>query len=161
MIDTSKEYLTFLLDKEEFGVDILCVQEIMVWSPVTEIPDAPDYLKGVINLRGVIVPIIDLRERFGNKATEYNSTTVVIVLRGIKKEKSVVVGLVVDAVSDVYKMEAADIKAMPDFGENASGQFLLGMGTVDEKLIMILDGMKLLSVDKLFQSNETLNSLAS
>lgn len=151
MPNTSHEYLTFLLDGEEFGVDILCVQEIMVWSPVTEIPGTPDYLKGVINLRGVIVPIVDMRQRFGSEGVEYDATTVVIVLRAANLESSVVVGLVVDGVSDVYKVDDQDVKVAPDFGTQLNSQFLSGMATVDEKIVIILDAGKLLSVDELYR----------
>ncbi|ODS23970.1 chemotaxis protein CheW [Candidatus Endobugula sertula] len=151
MSDTSHEYLTFLLDNEEFGVDILCVQEIMVWSPVTELPGTPDYLKGVINLRGVIVPIVDMRQRFGADGVDYDATTVVIVLRAKRENKSIVVGLVVDAVSDVYKVENHDVKQAPDFGTHINNQFLSGMATVDGKIVIILDAKKLLSVDELYQ----------
>jgi len=153
MSDLSQEYLTFLLDSEEFGVDILCVQEIMVWTPVTEIPGTPDYLKGVINLRGTIVPIVDMRQRFGVEEVDYNATTVVIVLRAQCEEKVVVVGLVVDAVSDVYKVEKENIKSSPDFGRNVSSQFLLGMATIEDKIIIILDANKFLSVDELYRIN--------
>ena len=91
MSEIEQEYLTFLLNGEEFGVDILCVQEIRVWSGVTELPNKPDYIKGVINLRGVIIPIIDLRQRFGQQQLEYNEQTVTIILRSRLQNKSIVV----------------------------------------------------------------------
>lgn len=158
MAEASHEYLTFLLDNEEFGVDILCVQEIMVWSPVTEIPGTPDYLKGVINLRGVIVPIVDLRQRFGAEQVEYDATTVVIVLRSLNPEKPIVVGLVVDAVSDVYKVNDQEVKKAPDFGTQLDSQFLSGMATIEDKIIIILDTVKLLSVDELYRATAGLTA---
>ncbi len=150
MSDQSQEYLTFLLDGEEFGVDILRVQEIMVWAPVTAIPGAPDYLRGVINLRGVIVPIVDMRQRFGREPIDYTDTTVVIVLRTSESENSVVVGVVVDAVSEVYKVEAENIKKSPNFGDHIDSRFVFGMATVDEKIIILLDAKKLLNVNDLY-----------
>ena len=85
-MEQEQEYLTFMLNREEYGVDILCVQEIRVWSSVTELPNKPNYIKGVINLRGIIVPIIDLRQRFGQQPLAYNEQTVTIILRKPKEE---------------------------------------------------------------------------
>lgn len=147
---SNNEYLTFLLDGEEFGVDILSVQEIRGWSIVTEIPNTPSYLKGVINLRGIIIPIVDLRGRFNCKSSEYTATTVVIVLQGIVHNKRSTVGVVVDAVSDVYRVEHADVKTMPDFGSHIESSFISGMATVDEKIIILLDSNKLLDVEEIF-----------
>lgn len=146
------EYLTFILDGEEFGIDILCVQEIRGWTPVTEIPNTPDYLKGVINLRGEIVPIVDLRERFSKKAQEYDGTTVVIILRANIGDKSVVVGMVVDAVSEVYKLQQKDIKQAPDFGTNIDSRFISGMATIEDKIIILVNAQSLLDVEELYKA---------
>jgi purine-binding chemotaxis protein CheW len=150
MNNSAGEYLTFLLDGEEFGVDILRVQEIMVWSPVTEIPGTPDYLRGVINLRGIIVPIVDMRQRFGRDPVDYKDTTVVIVLRTGDIEKGAVVGLVVDAVSEVYKVDDAEIKKAPDFGEHIDSRFVSGMATIEQKIIILLNANRLLNVQDLY-----------
>ena len=150
MANNSAEYLTFLLGGEEFGVDILRVQEIMVWSPVTVIPGTPEYLKGVINLRGAIVPIVDLRQRFGLEPEDYSDTTVVIVLRAGDLEEDLVVGMVVDAVSEVYKVDSKDIKRAPDFGTVVDSRFIANMAAVEEKLIILLDTNKLLNVADLY-----------
>ena len=115
-MDQEQEYLTFILNGEEFGIDILCVQEIRVWSSVTELPNKPEYLKGVINLRGVIIPIIDLRQRFGIKPLDYDEQTVTIILKSQNTESPMVVGIVVDAVSEVYKFEKSAIRKPPAFG---------------------------------------------
>ncbi|MFT5294470.1 MAG: purine-binding chemotaxis protein CheW, partial [Colwellia sp.] len=93
-MEQEQEYLTFVLSGEEYGVDILCVQEIRVWSAVTELPNKPDYIKGVINLRGIIIPIIDLRQRFGQEPLEYNEQTVTIILRNQNSQKAMAVGIV-------------------------------------------------------------------
>ena len=144
------EYLTFKLGGEEFGVDILSVQEIRVWSPVTEIPNTPDYLNGVINLRGVIVPIIDLRRRFNHSVKEHDATTVVIVLQGVVSDKRSMVGIVVDEVSDVCKVEHSAVKDAPDFGSRVDNRFIEGMATMENHIIILLNSEKLLDVEELF-----------
>ncbi len=145
-----QEYLTFVIENEEFGVDILSVQEIRVWSSVTEIPNTPDYLKGVINLRGIIVPIVDLRQRFNKSSTKYDATTVVIVLQAAMSGGKSPIGIVVDAVSDVYKVEPEAIKKTPNFGSHIDSRFIKGMATIAKKIIILLDTEKLLDVEQLF-----------
>ncbi|MEE8056574.1 MAG: chemotaxis protein CheW [Pseudomonadales bacterium] len=156
--EAENEYLTFILDKEEFGVDILCVQEIRGWSQVTNIPNTPDYLKGVINLRGVIVPIVDLRLRFAREAMEYNATTVVIVLRAIKEGQAVTVGIVVDAVADVYKVDAKEIRDAPNFGSKIDNRFIQCMATIGEKILILLDSDKLLDVEELYNISHSITA---
>lgn len=146
MSEISHEYLTFFLADGEYGVDILSVQEIMVLSPITKIPGMPIYLKGVINLRGVIVPIVDLRCRFGIEAREYDPSTVVIVLRSLQNNNTIVVGVVVDAVSEVYKLTTADIKPAPDFGSDIDSRYISYLATIDEKIVSLLDTASLLSM---------------
>jgi len=150
MNDIEQEYLTFILQGEEYGVDILCVQEIRVWSSVTELPNKPSYIKGVINLRGVIIPIIDLRLRFSQEPLEYNEQTVTIILRHETAERTMVVGIVVDAVSEVYKLSDNSIRQAPRFGSHIDSCFLKGLASVDEKLIILLDSSALLSEDELY-----------
>ncbi|MGL1956368.1 MAG: chemotaxis protein CheW [Colwellia sp.] len=150
MTESGQEYLTFKLQGEEYGVDILCVQEIRVWSAVTELPNKPSYLKGVINLRGVIIPIIDLRVRFGQPALVYNEQTVTIILRHQTAEHTMVVGIVVDEVSEVYKFNAQSIRKAPAFGNNVDSCFLKGLATVEDKLIILLDSTVLLNEDDLY-----------
>ncbi|WP_448214264.1 chemotaxis protein CheW [Colwellia sp. MEBiC06753] len=145
-----QEYLTFKLSGEEYGVDILCVQEIRVLSTVTELPNKPDYLKGVINLRGVIIPIVDLRLRFGQKPMLYGDKTVTIILRSNLDDKAMVVGIVVDEVSEVYKFDIRNIRQPPALGKKIDSCFLKGIATVDEKLIILLDSETLLDQDELF-----------
>lgn len=142
------QFLTFIMSTEEYGVDILRVQEIRGWDSVTPIPNCPPYIKGVINLRGTIVPIVDLRERFGLESVEYGPTTVVIVLKVIGETSERIMGIVVDAVSDVYNIKNEDMKPAPDFGSVVSIEFVSGLATIDEKMLIILD------IDMMLNSND-------
>ncbi len=135
----SQQYLTFILGVEEYGVDILRVQEIKGWDTATEIPNTPDYIQGVMNLRGIIVPIIDLRKRFDLEKVEYGKTTVVIVLKIKSNDKERTMGFVVDAVSDVYDVSDEQLKPPPDFGCKVGTEFVKGLATMDEKMIILLD----------------------
>ncbi len=147
--DNSAQYLTFFLGQEEYGVDILRVNEIRGWTPVTPIPNTPAYIKGVINLRGTIVPIVDLRQRFQLASQEYGPTTVVVVLNVCSDERERVMGIVVDAVSDTYSISPEDIRPSPDFGGVVSVDYLHGLATVDDKMVVILDIDQLLSTDEM------------
>ncbi len=140
------QYLTFLLGDEEYGVDILRVQEIRGWDSVTTIPNAPAFIKGVINLRGIIVSILDLRERFGIDSVEYNELTVVVVLRVKGDGKDRIMGVVVDAVSEVYHIAENELKDPPDLGYAINMDYMKGMATVDDKMISILDIDQLMSL---------------
>jgi len=146
--DVENQYLTFILSDEEYGVDILRVQEIRGWESVTSVPNAPDYLKGVINIRGTIVPIVDLRMRFGMEQLEYGPITVVIVLKVIGENRERVMGIVVDTVSDTYDVPEDSIKPAPDFGDKIEVAFVKGLATVNEKMLILLD------IDKLLNSGE-------
>lgn len=135
-----REFLTFFLAGEEYGVDILRVQEIKGWDSVTNIPNTPEYIRGVINIRGSIVPIIDMRLRFNLEKKDYDATTVVIVLSVLREGKEDrTMGVVVDAVSDVYNIPADDVKASPDFGTAVDTEFVTGLATIDDKMIIVLD----------------------
>ena len=133
------QFLTFMLAGEEYGVDILRVQEIKGWDSVTQVPNTPEYIRGVINLRGTIVPIVDLRLRFKMEKMEYGATTVVIVLKVMNEEKSRIMGIVVDGVSDVYNVPGEQIKPAPDFGSVVNTEFVKGFASVEEKMIILLD----------------------
>lgn len=128
------EFLTFTLGKEEYGVDILKVQEIRGYDAVTRLPDAPDYIKGVINLRGTIVPVIDMRVKFRLEA-KVDALTVMIVLNVADR----VVGMVVDSVSDVVQLGAEQIRQMPEVGTGIDRRFLTGIGALDERMLILLD----------------------
>lgn len=151
--EAANQYLTFMLAGEEYGIDILRVQEIKGWDVVTPIPNTPKYIRGVINLRGTIVPIIDLRDRFNFEQIPYGPTTVVIVLKVIHGGSYKVMGIVVDAVSEVYNINEDELKSPPDFGQTVSTDFVSGLATVDSKMIIVLDIDKLLTIGVLEDSN--------
>jgi len=147
--DGSEQYLTFLLGDEEYGVEILRVQEIKGWDQVTHIPNSPHYLCGVLNLRGTIVPIVDLRLRFEMPPKQYTPTTVVVVLK-VEGVTQRTVGIVVDGVSDAHNIVPEDIKPTPDFGSNVSTEFIKGLVSLeDDTMMMILNIDQLLSVEAL------------
>jgi purine-binding chemotaxis protein CheW len=143
--DTQNQYLTFFLADEEYGVSILDVQEVRVWDGVTSIPNAPAYVKGVLDLRGVIVPIIDLRMRFNMETVEYDDTTVIVVLKIEVGEKQHIIGIVVDAVSDVLDVNEDQQKAAPEFETSGNTEFISGLATVNGKMVILLDTNKLLT----------------
>ncbi len=134
-----KQYLTFLMAGEEYGVDILSVQEIRGWDKTTAIPNAPEFVNGVMNLRGAIVPVIDLRLRFNLEQIEYGPVTVVIVVKVELEEGEKIIGLVVDAVSDVYTVNELEARQAPEVGENENREFVKGLINIEEKLVVLLD----------------------
>ncbi len=145
----ASQYLTFIMNNEEYGVDILCVQEIRGWETATPLPNAPKHIKGVINLRGTIVPIIDLRQCFGLSAIDYTAITVVIVLKVQAEAGSRVIGIVVDGVSDVYALADSDLHRPPDLGHAVDTAFIKGLASIDNKMIILLNIDQLLNIDEL------------
>ena len=139
--EETREVLVFVLGSEEYGVDILKVQEIRGYEKVTPIPSAPAYLKGVVNLRGIIVPVIDMRIKFGLAEPRYDSFTVVIILRVGGR----VIGVVVDGVSDVVQLSPSDVKAAPALGSVVDSGFLAGLATPGGRMILLLEIEKFLS----------------
>jgi purine-binding chemotaxis protein CheW len=141
----SSQYVTFLLGSETYGISILKLNEIIAYQECTTIPNVPGFIKGVLNLRGIVVPVIDLRERFSMEAKEYDQFTVIMILDVAGR----IMGLIVDAVSDVITLNREDIKPRPDFSTGVSTTFIQGMGVKDKKFIILLDVDKLLSDDEL------------
>ena len=131
MSDSKKEFLTFKLAKEEFGIEINRVQEIKGWVEPSPLPNVPSFVKGVIDLRGTVVSVLDLRERFKIPST-YGATTVIIVVNVMTKSGEKTVGLVVDAVSDVRIFDTNELQPAPDISKSIDGQYILGLGTVFE-----------------------------
>lgn len=147
------QYLTFIMADEEYGVDILSVQEIRGWENVTPIPNAPKHVKGVINLRGTIVPIIDLRQRFGLQNVEYGPLTVVIVLKVVSQQRERIMGIVVDAVSDVYALSSHEMRAAPDLGDHVDTAYIKGLVNVSNKMVILLEIDELLGSDSIPEIN--------
>ena len=137
--EVTKQHLTFILGGEEYGVDILKVQEIRGWERATPMPNAPEYVLGVINLRGIVVPIIDLRVRFSLPTAEFGPATVVVIVKVSKNDIERTAGLVVDEISDVYSILESDIKVAPEMGGALSTDYINGLTTVDEKMIILLN----------------------
>jgi len=144
-----EQFLTFELAGEFYGVEILAVQEIRGWEPVREIPNTPDFIKGALNLRGSIVPIIDLRERFGMESVEYSAITVVIVLSVKVADDTHIMGIVSDTVSDVVDINKGDIKQAPKLGSKIDTRYMQGMYIGKEHMIMLLDVDKLLNLEEI------------
>ncbi|RJF98694.1 chemotaxis protein CheW [Noviherbaspirillum saxi] len=139
-----QEYLAFTLGKEEYGIDILKVQEIRGYETVTRIANAPDFIKGVVNLRGIIVPIVDMRIKFQLGEPTYDQFTVVIILNIGGR----VVGMVVDSVSDVITLSPEQIKPAPEMGTALNTDYLIGLGTIDQRMLILVD------IDRLMSSAE-------
>jgi len=133
------KYLTFSLDNEEYGIGILKVKEIIGMVPVTPVPRAPKYLKGVINLRGKVIPVVDLRLRFGMEAIDYTDRTCIIVVEIASSSGTVQIGIVVDAVSEVLNIKADEIEDTPVFGTNFNSDYILGMAKTDGGVKILLD----------------------
>lgn len=141
-----QQFLTFKVDDEEYGIDILSVQEIRGWEPTTLVPNAPRFLKGVINLRGTIVPVIDLRLRFQLESIDYSDVTVVIIVKEKIGDGEKVMGMVVDAVSDVYNLSMDASTQVPDIGDMENKQYIKGLINEDDKMIILLDLKKILDI---------------
>lgn len=137
--ETADQYLTFMLGKEEYGVEILKVQEIKSWGTYTRLPRAPEHVLGVINLRGAIVPIVDLRLRFGLQQEAHTATTAIIIVRSEIDDHERIVGLVVDSVSEVYHLDSESIQEQSDLAGFIRGRYIRGLGQIEDKMVIILD----------------------
>ena len=136
----ANEFLTFCLGSEEYGIEILKVQEIRGYDAITQIANSPDFIKGVVNLRGIIVPIVDMRIKFRLGNATYDQFTVVIILNVAGR----VMGMVVDAVSDVLTLQAGQMRAAPGLGTVIDTEYIMGLGTVDERMLILIDIEKLM-----------------
>ncbi|MFZ2386972.1 MAG: chemotaxis protein CheW [Polaromonas sp.] len=139
------EFLSFTLGQEEYGIDIQKVQELRGYDAVTRIANAPEHIKGVVNLRGIIVPIIDMRIKFNLGTPSYDQFTVVIILNIASR----VMGMVVDSVSDVITLSPEQIKPAPAMGSVLDTDYLIGLGTLDERMLILVDIDKLMSSDEM------------
>jgi purine-binding chemotaxis protein CheW len=153
-LENAVQFLSFILGDEQYGVDILRVQEIRSWEPVSRIPNVPSYEKGVVNLRGAIVPIIDLREKFNLGHSQYTPLTVVVILQTEINGKNRIMGVVVDAVSNVIDIDKTTIQNSPEFGTKVSTEYINGLAAVDEQMLMLLDVDKLLKLEGVDDEDE-------
>jgi purine-binding chemotaxis protein CheW len=142
------QYLTFVLEEEVFAVDVARVREILEMPSITKVPQVPDFMRGVINLRGCVVPVIDLHMKFGMQQAEQTVNTCIIVVEVDMDGESIVLGALADSVQEVIEMEPSQIEAAPHIGTHLRTEFLKGMGKHNERFVMILD------IDKVFSSAE-------
>jgi purine-binding chemotaxis protein CheW len=147
-INETVQYLTFKLAEETFALDVAKVREILEQSSITKVPQTPEFMRGVINLRGSVVPVIDMRLKFGMSATEQTVNTCIIVAEVQMDDETIVLGALADSVQEVIEMEPQQIEAAPHIGTRLNTDFIKGMGKHDGRFIMILD------IDKVFTSDE-------
>jgi len=147
MTDKEGKYLTFALGAEEYGLEILKVREIIGYIDVTAVPQTPDYVHGVINLRGQVIPVIDLRSKFGMEAVEKTEETCIIVVEITQDGRSISTGIVVDKVQEVLDIAGENIEEAPNFGSTVNTDFILGMGKIDDSVKTLLDIDKVLNSD--------------
>ncbi len=145
------KYLTFTLKEEEYGIGILKVKEIIGMMPVTSVPRTPDFVKGVINLRGKVIPVVDLRLKFSMESISYTDRTCIIVVEVDSNEVTVLIGIVVDAVSEVLNILSEEIEDAPEFGQSLDTDYILGMAKVEGGVKILLDIDKILSQGEVTQ----------
>jgi len=148
-------YLTFTLGEEEFAAHVSKVLNILEMVKITKVPRAPEYMKGVINLRGTVLPVIDTRIKFGLSETEFTTNTCIVVTEILVNEETIHVGALVDSVQEVLEIEDTDILPPPSIGTNFKSQFIYGMVRHDERFIMLLDMEKVFSSEDLFMLKES------
>jgi len=148
MADREGKYLTFSLADEEYGIGILKIKEIIGMMPITTVPQTPEFVKGVINLRGKVIPVVDLRLRFGMKAIDYTERTCIIVVEIEGESGVVLIGIVVDAVSEVLNIKGEDVEETPTFGTKLNTDYILGMAKMEGGVKILLDIDRVLSADE-------------
>jgi len=142
------KYLTFTLCNEEYGISILKIKEIIGMMPITTVPQTPDYIKGVINLRGKVIPVVGLRRRFGMEAIDYTERTCIIVVETEGQDRVLPIGIIVDSVSEVINIKGEDIEETPTFGANLKTEYILGMAKMEGGVKILLD------IDKVLNTTE-------
>jgi len=148
-ITETRQYLTFKLDKELYAMDVGQVREILEFISLTKIPQTPPFVKGVINLRGKVVPVVDMRLKFGMTQTEKTVNTCIVVVEITFNEELIIIGALVDAVQEVVELEPSQIEPPPKMGSRLKTEFIKGMGNIDDNFIIILDVDKVFSVEEL------------
>lgn len=155
-----RQYLTFILEDELFAVDVIKVREVLDYTNITKIPRTPDYMRGVINLRGSVVPVLDLRLKFGMSKTENTINTCIIVMEVVTDTETIILGALADSVQEVFELEPDQIEPTPRIGTRFNAEFLKGMGKRDDKFLMILDIDKIFTFEELSEMQEA-NKLVS
>lgn len=145
MADREGKYLTFTLDNEEYGIGILKIKEIIGMMPITTVPQTPDFIKGVINLRGKVIPVVDLRLKFGMGAFDYTERTCIVVVEMTNQSETILIGIVVDSVSEVLNIPEKDIEDTPTFGAKLNTRYILGMAKMEGGVKILLDINKVLN----------------
>jgi purine-binding chemotaxis protein CheW len=148
------QYLTFFLGNEMFAFDILGIKEIIEYGNLTSVPMMPEFIRGVINLRGAVVPVIDLSARFGRAASVVTRRSCIVIIEAESEGEKQDIGVMVDAVSEVLEIPAAEIEPAPNFGVKIRADFINGMGKVKDKFVIILDAIKVLSVNEMAMLSE-------
>lgn len=144
-----QQYLTFMLGGEVFALGILGIKEIIEYGQLTEVPRMPEFIRGVINLRGAVVPVVDLGARFAKQATAIGKRTCIVIIEVENEGETQVVGVMVDAVNEVLEIPGSEIEPAPSFGAKIRADFIHGMGKVDGRFVIILDADRVLSVDEM------------
>lgn len=147
-INGTRQYLTFQLGEEVFAIDVVNVREILEFNSVTKVPKSPEYMRGVINLRGSVVPVFDMRLKFGMAATDKTINTCIVVVEVSFESEDIIIGALVDSVQEVFELEANQIEPAPRIGTHLRTEFIRGMGKRDDRFIIILD------IDKVFSAEE-------
>jgi len=153
-----KQYLTFLLANEEYAIGILKVKEIIEYDTVTTVPKTPKWVRGVINLRGAVVPVVDLAIKFGLELTPVTKTTCIVIVETQFESQNTTIGVIVDAVSQVMELATEDLQPVPEFGTRVKVDYLLGMAQLGKKFALLLDVDKVLSTDELLHLNGVASS---
>lgn len=153
-----KQYLTFLLANEEYAIGILKVKEIIEYDTVTTVPKTPKWVRGVINLRGAVVPVVDLAVKFGLELTPVTKTTCIVIVETQFESQNTTIGIIVDAVSQVMELATEDLQPVPEFGTRVKVDYLLGMAQLGKKFALLLDVDKVLSIDELLHLNGVASS---
>lgn len=149
VVDAAAQYLTFLLGEEVFALDIRSVREIIQYCPMTSVPLMPDFVRGVINLRGAVVPVIDLQARFGRPTAAVSKKTCIVIFDCVRDNERMDLGLLVDAVSEVLDIPAEAVEPPPNFGSSVRRDFIRGMGKLDNRFVIILEPDKAFDVDEM------------
>ena len=153
-INGTRQYLTFQLDEEVFAIDVANVREILEYNSVTRVPRSPEYMRGVINLRGSVVPVFDMRLKFGMTGTQKTINTCIVVVEVSYEGEDVIIGALVDSVQEVFELEADQIEPAPKIGTHLRTEFIRGMGKRDETFIIILNIDKVFSIEEITSIQE-------